>query len=139
MIVYLLREICYEKRIGDVQPSIKSMKFSRFNKLGTAQNYLRILCKGYNNDSEEEAKYREKEGLKPVGPKYIVERVNPDKARVINDRTIMKIFDYHIIKVYEPKAGIFYNINEEVVSKTTPPKIPGDFDRRDSLHVAGGA
>lgn len=103
MVVYMLREICYEKWKEDEEPFIKSIKFSRFNSYNTANKHLRAFCNTH--------------ATAPSGvenPMIKVE-MGDDTARIIDTTMpVTRIYNYRIIKIDEPDGGIFVGINNAV-------------------------
>jgi hypothetical protein len=104
MVVYMLREICYEKWKDGEEPIIKSLKFTRFNKETTAIKHLKAFCDVYAAGGKED-------------PLITAEMGDDNITARITDTTtqVTRVYYYRIIKVDEPDEGIFVSMNTAVI------------------------
>lgn len=105
MVVYMLREICYERWKISEKPTIKSIKFTRFNKENIAIKHLKAFCSTHATTPN---------GME--NPMVTVEMNDNDMtARIVDTTTpVTRVYDYRIIKVDEPAEGIFVGVNNAV-------------------------
>jgi hypothetical protein len=106
MVVYMLREICYERWKISEKPTIKSLKFSRYNRENIAVKHLKAICTNCATGPNGKE-----------NPLVTVEMNDDDMtARIIDTTTpVTRVYDYRIIKVDEPDEGIFVSMNTAVI------------------------